>query len=296
MKPASLYVALGILFALLNPSAAYRYDTNRSPSPNAVLLSSVQTLTLHSHRKTTHRRVPAIPQLSCVGPPDVCALYNVETMRCVNAGYDYDENDVQWTCTADVPPEFRLGSTDVVCEGYRSAEDPWVLKGSCGVEYRLLLTKEGERRYGKQYSSSRGSWGPNKVFGGRWRDIPGNIFDFLFSAFAIGILVFMLAMSCCGFLFGGSRNNGHFGGGGGGGPGWGAPPPYDPYPKADSWRPGFWSGALGGAAAGYAMGRESRRNSRPGPSTWGSGSAGPSRASSLSNTVESTGFGSTRRR
>ncbi|EQL34626.1 hypothetical protein BDFG_03577 [Blastomyces dermatitidis ATCC 26199] len=70
-------------------------------------------------------------------------------MRCINQGHDYDENDVQWTCTAQLPPEFKLGSTDVICEGYRDKEDPWVLKGSCGVEYRLLLTERGEQKYGK---------------------------------------------------------------------------------------------------------------------------------------------------
>ena len=41
----------------------------------------------------------------------------------------------------------RLGSTDVICEGYSSAEDPAVLKGSCGVEYRLMLTEAGHEKY-----------------------------------------------------------------------------------------------------------------------------------------------------
>ncbi|RMJ24595.1 DUF1183 domain protein, partial [Aspergillus sp. HF37] len=87
--------------------------------------------------------------LTCTGPSRrICNLYKIETMRCVNDGFDYDEEDVQWTCTASLPPEFKLGSTDVVCEGYRDAEDRWVLKGSCAVEYRLLLTERGEERFG----------------------------------------------------------------------------------------------------------------------------------------------------
>lgn len=292
-----LSTSLVILLSLLpTPSVSINYS--RSPSKDAVLLSDVQSLTLHSHRKTSHRRVPAIPQLKCVGPPKVCALYNVDVMRCVNAGSDYDENDVQWTCTADIPPEFKLGSTDVVCEGYRNSEDPWVLKGSCGVEYRLLLSELGEKRYGRLSADDR-SW-------------PEYLFDMFMGVFTMVVVVFLLAVICCSRtrIDINRRNNrpwfGSGGGGGGGGGGWwggppGPPPPYDyqepGYTKNESWRPGFWSGALGGGAAGYAMGRRSsgrRHGSSPGPSGWGS-SSGPSRSSS-SHTVESTGFGSTRRR
>lgn len=71
-------------------------------------------------------------------------------MRCTNAGADYAPEDVQWTCQASLPSEFKLGSTEVVCEGYESPEDPYVLKGSCGVEYRLILTEAGERRFGER--------------------------------------------------------------------------------------------------------------------------------------------------
>ncbi|GAB1197380.1 hypothetical protein APSETT444_006673 [Aspergillus pseudonomiae] len=122
------------------------------PGNNAILLSNVQTLTLRGNRLTTSRRVDPIPQLKCTGPSKrICDLYPIDVMRCTNAGYDYDEEDVQWTCTASLPQEFKLGSTDVVCEGYRNADDKWVLKGSCGVEYRLLLTELGERKFGRPY-------------------------------------------------------------------------------------------------------------------------------------------------
>jgi hypothetical protein len=46
-----------------------------------------------------------------------------------------------------------LGSTDVICEGYDSADDPYVLKGSCAVEYRLILTPLGEEKYRDQLGS-----------------------------------------------------------------------------------------------------------------------------------------------
>lgn len=126
----------------------------RKPA-NSVLLSSVQTLTLHDGKKTTHRRVSAVPQLNCVGG-NAKGLYSVDVMRCKNAGSEYNEGDVQWTCQASLPPEFKLGSTDVICEGYDSSDDPYILKGSCGVDYRLVLTEMGEEKYGKR--------GPKGVF------------------------------------------------------------------------------------------------------------------------------------
>jgi len=113
----------------------------RKPS-NSVLLSNVQTLTLRKDLKTSHRRVSAIPQLKCVGG-NAKGLYEVDVMRCKNAGSDYDDDNIQWTCTASLPAEFKLGSTDVICEGYESPNDPYILKGSCGVEYRLVLRERG---------------------------------------------------------------------------------------------------------------------------------------------------------
>lgn len=136
----------------------------RKPPSDAVLLSNIKSLTLHGGRQTTSRRGPPVPQLECVGG-NAKGLHEVDVMRCTNAGSEYSPDDVQWTCTASLPGEFKLGSTEVVCEGYASPEDPYVLKGSCGVEYRLVLTEVGERKFGeradydygrKEYGSGRG--------------------------------------------------------------------------------------------------------------------------------------------
>ncbi|KAL1980313.1 hypothetical protein VTN96DRAFT_4371 [Rasamsonia emersonii] len=239
-------------------------------------------------------------------------------MRCVNQGYDYDEEDIQWTCTASLPPEFKLGATDVICEGYRSPDDKWVLKGSCGVEYRLLLTEEGERRFGHLRNADR--W---RIFDtGLWETLA----NILFFALFFGCVAFILSTFCAEwfrwFRSGRNRrgNNGWgwgwgWGGGGGGGDDdpRGPPPPYDYNPGSrfkpptfgSSWTPGFWTGALTGAMAGYQMGRRGQerntvRGWRPGPSFRGSfydpgeGSSGePPR---FSSTSPSTGFGTTRRR
>ncbi|TKA76576.1 hypothetical protein B0A55_04065 [Friedmanniomyces simplex] len=133
---------LALLAALTSTTLA------KSTRSNSVLLSQVKTLTLRADQETSHRRVSPLPQLACVGG-NAKGLYGVDIMRCKNAGSDYDTEDIQWTCSASLPDEFKLGSTDVICEGYDGPDDPYVLKGSCGVEYRLVLTEAGEKNYGR---------------------------------------------------------------------------------------------------------------------------------------------------
>ena len=38
---------------------------------------------------------------------------------------------------------YRFGEIEVVCEGYDYPEDPYITKGSCGLDYTLEYTKEG---------------------------------------------------------------------------------------------------------------------------------------------------------
>ncbi len=196
-------------------------------------------------------------------------------MRCKNQGSDYDDENIQWTCSASLPPEFKLGSTDVICEGFKSSQDPYVLKGSCGVEYRLLLTEAGEERYGRG--------GPNL-----WRNYKGRGYinwpAIIFWALFVSVVGWMIYSAFIrdrlnGTRIGSGGNNpwGWGGGGGGGGrPDHDPPPPYDYGPSRkpsartpgqEGWRPGFWSGAgLGGAAAYLAANR--RQNQQPRNTGW----------------------------
>ncbi|PGH02694.1 hypothetical protein AJ79_07573 [Helicocarpus griseus UAMH5409] len=316
----SAYLCLISLSLLISPLTYAAKYTKPPSSPSAVHPSSIPALTLYSNRQTTSRRLAPIPQLTCIGPSKkICALYTPDVMRCTNQGHDYDPDDIQWTCTAQLPPEFKLGSTEVVCEGYRGAEDPWVLKGSCGVEYRLLLTEKGEERYGKLAGSwgggSGSTWGSKLRAGRRWLESLGDAVFFLFFFGVLAVIV-LAALGCFegnGRGRGGRRlGGGGWGGwgpGGGGGGGWDDPPPpydYPGYRKSEPWRPGFWTGAAAGSAAGYAMGWRSGSGSGFGSglgSGWGSNRAESSRAASSrssfsgpTSTSESTGFGSTRRR
>jgi hypothetical protein len=149
-----------LLLALLSSLNLTQALLRKQPS-NSVLLSKISSLTLRSGQKTSARRSSPIPQLQCTGG-NAKGLYDVDVMRCTNAGADYDDDNIQWTCKASLPAEFKLGSTDVSCEGYDSAEDPYVLKGSCGVSYRLVLTEEGERKYGHRVDDD-GRSGPSST-------------------------------------------------------------------------------------------------------------------------------------
>ncbi|PWW73208.1 DUF1183-domain-containing protein, partial [Tuber magnatum] len=145
-----------------------------------ILLSEVPSLTLRSDQMTKNRRVPAVPQLKCVGGEGK-GKYEIDVMRCKNVGSDYNDEYVSWACTADLPREFKLGSTDVICEGYDSADDEYVLKGSCGVEYRLILTDYGYEKF--RYSGS--------VF----KRLPSKGIDtetFLFWALFFGVVAWIL--------------------------------------------------------------------------------------------------------
>ena len=173
MKAFNSLILAALLAATPSPALARKKD-------DAVLLSKVKSLTLRDGQRTSHRRVDALPQLNCVGG-DGCQFYKVDTMRCTNSGSEYDAEDIQWTCKASLPPEFKLGSTDVICEGYDNADDPYILKGSCGVEYRLMLTDSGEEKYRDHIS--RGAWRS-------WNGKQGNHGDWLAS------VLFWLVFAC----------------------------------------------------------------------------------------------------
>lgn len=250
-------------------------------------------------------------------------------MQCENKGAGYDAEDIQWSCTAQLPPELKLGSTDVICEGYTGPDDPYVLRGSCAVEYRLALTREGEEKWPDL--ATGGGGGRDR---GRGGSVAGGWFGYLFWAIFIAV-VGWIAYSAWNEAQqnrggGGNRRAPRRNNGGGGG-GWDDPPP--PYPGtgggggsggytrkttrggsssggASDWQSSLLSGAAG-AAAGYYMGSrgQNNNNNRNYGSTWGSGRAGPSRSSrsgsppgsssgsaASSSRYESTGFGSTSRR
>jgi len=113
----SISIILTCLLALFATITIAGKVTNPKNVPkNAILLSKVESLTFRAGKPTTSRRVASVPQMKCVGPSDVCKLYDVDTIRCTNEGADYDAENIQWACKASLPEEFKLGATEVACE------------------------------------------------------------------------------------------------------------------------------------------------------------------------------------
>ncbi|RUS15528.1 hypothetical protein BC938DRAFT_476912 [Jimgerdemannia flammicorona] len=141
-RPFFFLTAL-LLFLGLLPLAAYT-----QPPPQEVLLQNVNALTLYRHRHTAGRRSSGIPQLQCVGG-NACDVHTPEVVQCTNTGFD--GRDVQWKCEADLPTEFRFGPLEVSCEGFEYPDDPYVLAGSCGLEYTLYYREGRNDRTGRDF-------------------------------------------------------------------------------------------------------------------------------------------------
>src|ERR1700750_3245307 len=104
-----LYTTLLALLCRAHLTVSARVTNPKKIPKNAVLLSKVNSLTVRAGQKTASRRVSPVPQLQCVGPPDVCKLYLVDVMRCKNEGSDYEAENIQWACRASLPDVFKLG-------------------------------------------------------------------------------------------------------------------------------------------------------------------------------------------
>jgi hypothetical protein len=113
-------------------------DTRRVPD-DAMLLEQIETLTFKEGYMTSARRTPAVKQLECIAHGDdmTCLAYAPNVVQCKNRGVN-DRREVQWKCEADLDKNVRFGSQmDVSCEGYHDRDDPYVLEGSCALQYEL---------------------------------------------------------------------------------------------------------------------------------------------------------------
>ncbi|GAA5958003.1 hypothetical protein JCM3765_006229 [Sporobolomyces pararoseus] len=241
-------------------------------------MTSLTALTLHSDRKTTSRRHPPVPQLTCEGK--LCRKYQPDVVQCIKVGED-GVGGLEWKCEADLPKGIRFGEVEVSCEGWDGSEDPFILKGSCGLNYRLVPSSRSleEDIGGSRLPSSRSP-----------QDFQSSLYNLIFFLL-FGYFLLTLLRS---FLFPALANLRRFfssrqpprsfsnfwpgGGGGGGFPpgGGGPPPPYTPKPSTGSneqtggWRPGFWSGLAAGAAANHLLRPRTNETPRFVPRTgWG---------------------------
>ncbi|KAH6596544.1 hypothetical protein BASA61_003472 [Batrachochytrium salamandrivorans] len=143
-RPAFFHLLL--LLLLLLPSLNF---TLAASPHRKVLLKDIQAITLHAGQMTAYRRTYAVPQLSCISSSSsrsACDDTSMlpQTVQCINKGTD--GIDVQWACTADMDNTIKLGpQLTVACEGWAYPDDPYVLAGSCGLEYSLVRTTLGDQ-------------------------------------------------------------------------------------------------------------------------------------------------------
>ncbi|PPQ67518.1 hypothetical protein CVT25_006059 [Psilocybe cyanescens] len=163
------------------------------------------------------------------------------------------------TCEADLPDSLRFGRVQVSCEGWSKPGDPYVLKGSCSLEYRLVEIPK------KLLHDS-----DSPLFSASSYDWTGILFSILWLAF-LGIILYSFLQSCLRSnttTARGPRPSGYNQPPGSGGSGWfpgsygdnptDPPPPYSKTPQPGSqqgWRPGFFTGAALGGLANHLWNR-----------------------------------------
>eukprot|EP00998_Keelungia_sp_KM082_P006349 NODE_2603_length_1028_cov_33.294118_g2584_i0.p1 GENE.NODE_2603_length_1028_cov_33.294118_g2584_i0~~NODE_2603_length_1028_cov_33.294118_g2584_i0.p1 ORF type:complete len:294 (+),score=21.95 NODE_2603_length_1028_cov_33.294118_g2584_i0:68-949(+) len=275
-----------------------------------VHMDEVTALTFRKGKMTTARRSSPIPQMNCVGG-SAMGRYMPETMQCTRVG-SAGGTDVQWKCTAELGAEYRLGQTQVSCEGFEYAEDPYILKGSCGVEFTLETTgRSSGSSYGGGYQYGQGKYSSSHSYDDGSSSGWGTILIIAGIVFAV---IYFAKRNQPGGAFGGGGGGGGgggydarpgFGGGGGGGygggyGGGGCSPGYGGG-GFFSGRPGFWSGLAGGSMLGYMMGGGGGYRSRyptygSGAGYSGGGFGGGGFGGGGGGTHSSSGFGGTSRR
>jgi hypothetical protein len=149
-----------------------------------VKLKDVDVLTLYRNKMTNGRRSSPIPQLQCRGGTAGCQAFIPDVVQCYNRGSDGLET--QWECKTEMPNEFKFGKIQVGCEGYDYPDDPYILAGSCGLEYTIDLTGvKGNTGHNSGGYSSNG-WNNGKQY--QEEDNDFNIGTLLFVMIAMFIL------------------------------------------------------------------------------------------------------------
>ena len=94
------------------------------------LLKKGDRVDFASHLNTAGRRLAPSSQL--IMSPG--SLHKIHKATCVCE----HELGKRWSCVADLPKKYKLGSIEVNCEGFDWREDPYILKGSCLLRYSIV--------------------------------------------------------------------------------------------------------------------------------------------------------------
>jgi len=193
-----------------------------------VPIKEVTSLLLHRGKMTTGRRSAPVPQINCLSNCN----HSPDTIYCRNVGFDGE--DVVWECKSD-PDGSAFRDLNVQCEGYDYPDDPYILKGSCGIEFSMTTTPGPSPRHHTDDQE------PNPLGG-------------------LYFLIFVLAVISC-----------IMGDGGGSSSRYSSSSYYSPRYRSST--SNFWTGAATGYAVGRSGSSGSSWGSS-GSSTWGGGGGG----------------------
>ncbi|KAG0695598.1 DUF1183-domain-containing protein [Suillus ampliporus] len=223
-----------------------------------IALESIPALTFYKDSLTAARRTSPIAQLVCIGKP--CTLYQPDVVRCSNIGGS--GTDVDWKCEADLPSSLRFGRVEVSCEGWNGPGDPYVMKGSCSLEYNLVQIPGALR--------DDSSWS-HLYNGPRLSNLDNSgIFFMVVWIVVLSFILYSFIQTC---LRHNTSTTGRasrtappsYPGGGASFPGsyhTSPPPPYTKDASSSSpsdgtqWQPGFWTGAALGALGNHLLNRD----------------------------------------
>lgn len=158
-----------------------------------VKLKDVDVLTLYQGKMTNGRRSSPIPQLQCRGGSAGCSAFVPDVVQCYNKGSDGLE--IQWKCKTEMPMEYKFGKIQVSCEGYDYPEDPYVLAGSCGLEYTIDRTgvnsNKSKSNNGGNTGYSTNGWNNGKSY----TDEESSNFGLLVFICIVGFIIFKALIS-----------------------------------------------------------------------------------------------------
>lgn len=233
--------------------------------------ASVQSLLFRKGAMTIGRRHAPMNQLNC---RDSECNFEPDVIACKNVGLN-DKGAPTWACEAEVPSGYRLGRTDVTCEGFDRPGDPNILVGSCALIYQL---------HGKSATRTNSEQSPHSP-SSEFIDLIGVILGATIAIFLIVVMIGVcLTPPSAHTSVHHVSSHAHT-----------PPPAYNPaysgigapitHHHSGGSGPGFWSGYWLGSSSCNRTTRYQPAHSAPPPAsyTWDSGSS--------SKSTTSTGYG-----
>ena len=178
------FSTLVLTCALSSSSSAHRFDDPYVSHNDRVLLSDVESLLFQTNQMTTGRRSIPVQQMSCSGWN---CRKGPDSIMCKNKGMT--DNDIVWECTGHgLTPGYVMKGATVSCEGYSNSNDPYILRGSCGVTYNI----EKDHSYQEPVTTSTTTTSTHYIDTNPYTN--GGDFQFFLFMLVLSIVVFGLIM------------------------------------------------------------------------------------------------------